>query len=517
MAVGNGSDRELRLKAKEKVLLQLHLHRFSTDEHTYPFEVTQKGLSEHLGLRRSHVAMALQDLVKDELVRVVKAHVEGADRRQNAYCITSKGIDAASSVRERIFNIEVSFEDADGTRTVKISEIVRSQKANLTSVIAQLDKGGPVREEIAIVTKPEKKLISVFCPTCKKQIEVDNIFQDEEVGFDCPGCGRPYRIVPARRKEVAPEQVTRAKPNAVVGAMIVAFALAVVFVITPSLLMTKAIIFAAFLGIAAWVLISVRKPNIVKQRTRLSAVIYTVVLSPALLVLWHLTVATVDLSETLRTLAPIWVAIAAAYAGITYKFPDIRGDFLLSAGILLILLAAATMFLVELGGIDAGMAIVVGISGAVLVVLATFHQVDRDALVLDSGWSVGAFLLLLTAAVLVPESEETIDIVVSGAVALLGVVLVGLRVARESTGAKDLSSHLLATLPLTLAAALLMIGLLLLQIEAIIPAIVHIGATVFFAYFGIRLVFNKEWLYRVPIAAVFIAVEVLVISAGLLT
>jgi len=517
LSAGNGDERELRLKAKEKILVQLYLHRFDSDEHTYPFEVTQKGLSEHLGLRRSHVATALQELVKEGLVTVVKAHVEGADRRQNAYCITSGGLEKGASIRERLFSIEVTFEDTEGTRSVKISEIVSSQKASLTSVIAQLDKGGPVREEIAIVTKPEKKLISVFCPTCKKQIEVDNVFQEEEVGFDCPGCGRPYRIVPARRKEAMPPMTERAKSTVIVATMLVAFAVTFVFLTSPSALLVRAAIFATFAGIAAWAVISFRKPNIAKQRTRLSAVIYTIILTPVLLVFWHLMVATVDLEDALKTLGPIWVAIVAAYLGIAYTIPDIRGDFLACVGILMILLATATMFLVELGEIDVGMAMIAGISGAVLVVLSTFRPVDRDALVLDAGLSVGAFLLLLTAAVLIEASEDTMDIITSGAIALLGVFLISLRIARELTGAKDLSAHLLGALPLSLAVTLFMIGLLLLRTEVMMPGIIHMGGAAFFGYLGVKQVFNKDWPYRLPMTTMFTAVQVLIVSSGLLT
>ena len=117
-----------------------------------------------------------------------------------------KGFETGSALRTRLLEVEVSFEDSEGARTVKVSEIVGSRKASLASVIIQLDRGRTVRDEIAVVTAPEKKLISVFCPTCKKQIEVDNVFIDEEVGFDCPGCGRPYRIVPAQRKEETPEK-----------------------------------------------------------------------------------------------------------------------------------------------------------------------------------------------------------------------------------------------------------------------------------------------------------------------
>lgn len=46
-----------RLTVKEKILLQLGESRiFDPDESEFPLEATQKGLSEEMAVRRSHVA-----------------------------------------------------------------------------------------------------------------------------------------------------------------------------------------------------------------------------------------------------------------------------------------------------------------------------------------------------------------------------------------------------------------------------------------------------------------------------
>lgn len=521
MTAGNGVQSGLRLKAKEKVLVQLYLHRCEADEGVFPFEVTQKGLSEHLGLRRSHVAVALQELIKDGFVDVVKGHVEGADRRQNAYCITPKGVDSAAAIRERLLEVEVSFEDAEGTRTIRVSEIVNSRKASLASVIVQLDRGGPVRDEITVMTTPERKLISVFCPTCKKQIEVDNIFIDEEVGFDCPGCGRPYRIVPALQKEPATEETySSATPKDSRRTAVIALAaLFVVAIISASLPASigRLMLAGAGMGIVIWILLRWRRRGVRRPRTMASAIAYTISLSPVLLLVWHFTVVPIDPMDTATVVIPILAALSAAYIGVRIYLPEFKGDYLLSSGLVLILIAAATMILVDFGEIDVGMALIVGISGGCLVVLYTFHPVDRDAAVLDGALSVGAFLLLLTGVVLVWESSETVEYVATGSVVLLGTGLVGLRIAREWTGARDLSSHLVAALPLTFAVSLFALGVLLLKGGAVVAGLVELAAAVPFAYFGQRQVFNTHWPYRVPIVVFFLAVLLLALTSGLLT
>lgn len=521
MTAGNGGQCSFRLKAKEKILVQLYLHRCEPDEGVFPFEVTQKGLSDHLGLRRSHVAVALQELVKDGVVEVVKGHVEGADRRQNAYCITPKGVETATSVRERLFEVEVSFEDSNGTSTVKVSEIITSRRASLASVITQLDRGGPVRDEITVMTRPEKRLISVFCPTCKKQIEVDNVFFDEEVGFDCPGCGRPYRIVPALKKEEPAVETARAGPRMQSGGMVAALltagiAMALAFVLLPTCL-SSIVMIGAGLGLVVWLLLAQRKRHAPKPRTLFSAVAATVVLSPVLLIMWHLTVASIDVKETIFTLWPIWAVMIIAYAGVRRYFPEYKGDFLLASGSVLVLVAAATMFVRDFGAIDVGMALIVGISGAVVIVLSTFHPIDRDAATLDWGLSAGVFLLLLAWFALAPRIDEPIDLIATDAIALLGMVLIGLRVAREVIGSKDLSSHLLSALPLTAGIGLFVIGAFFIKGGAELAGVIELAVATPFAYFGFRQVLNEHWPYRVTLVVVFVAVILLAFVAGLVT
>ncbi|MGD9962391.1 MAG: hypothetical protein AB7S97_00600, partial [Thermoplasmata archaeon] len=472
MTEGDGWQGGLSLKAREKVLVQLYVHRCEPDDGVFPFEVTQKGLSEHLGLRRSHVAMALQELVKDGLVAVAKGHVEGEGRRQNAYCVTDKGFDVGSSLRARLLEVEVSFETSEGARTVKVSEIVGSRKASLASVIIQLDRGRTVRDEIAVVTAPEKKLISVFCPTCKKQIEVDNVFIDEEVGFDCPGCGRPYRIVPAQRREedpekrmASPEQTREGSPARETPPSAWPIAVVVTVVVTLSIVLftsvfclTGALIAGAAVGVVVWAVLRTGRKTAPKPRTFASALTTTVVLAPVLLFIWHLMVASMDVMDTLRTVGACVAAITIGYVPVKHWLPAFRGDYLLSVGMVLILSAVASMAVLDFGGLTPGMAMAAGIVGSMVVIWSTFHPVDRDAAVLDMGMSVGAFLLILTALVLSQESSDVMDFSAAAGVATVGAVRVYLRAARERTGAKDLSSHLLAALPMAFAGGLRAVG-----------------------------------------------------------
>lgn len=531
MTEGNGGQGGLSLKAKEKVLVQLYIYRCQPDDGVFPFEVTQKGLSEHLGLRRSHVAVALQELIKDGLAVVTKGHVEGEERRQNAYCITDKGFEVGSALRTRLLEVEVSFEDSGGTRIVKVSEIVGSRKASLASVIIQLDRGRTVRDEIAIVTVPEKKLISVFCPTCKKQIEVDNVFFDEEVGFDCPGCGRPYRIVPAQRKEEDVEKRTdwaqqardgaparKSSPPASLMAVVTAVIVTLsIMLFTGTFCFTGALAAGAAVGIIIWAVLRTQRKTAPKARTFASALTITVILSPVLLFMWHLMVASIDLVETVTLVGLAVAVIAAGYIGVRYRLPGFRGDYLLSAGLVLILSAVASMVVLDFGGLTPGMAMAAGIAGSVIVVISTFHPIDKDAAVLDFGMSVGVFLLLLTVLVLVQESRDPMDLLASAGVALLGAVLIYLRGAREKSGAKNLSAHLLGALPMAIAVGLIAFGALLLLGGSYLVAALELSAAVPLAYLGVKQLLVEDRTYRALLVIVFSGAIILSIFAGLVT
>jgi DNA-binding MarR family transcriptional regulator len=507
-----------RLKAREKILIQLHEHACETDEGVFPFEITQKGLSEQLGLRRSHVASALQVLVDEGFVTVVKGHVIGADRRLNVYCITPKGLEAAVSARMRVLEAEVSFEEGDSTSIVKVSEIVISRKASLASVMSQLERGGPVRGEVAVVTKVDKRLISTFCPTCKKQIEVDNVFFDEEVGFDCPGCGRPYRIVPAHTPEQTsevPEKAPVDQGTAAMALLAAILTMAVAFVALPVCL-SVVVLVGVSAGLIVWLSLRGRPDKPAKRRTPLRAVAFTLALSPVVMLLWHLTVAPFDAEPTAYVLFAVIALVVLPY-GLMHRFAsEFRGDYLLSSGCVLILVAAATMFVVDFGPIDVGMALALGITGAVLVVLSTFFPTDKDALVLDGAAAFGVFLFLLTGAVLTWTASDAFDVAGIAGIATLGVVLVGMRFAREIIGDRELSSHVIAASLLGGAVSLVIMGVLLIDGGSIVPGVLEIAAASPFAYLGSRNVFNEHWRPRLLLSALFASAGALAIAAGLI-
>lgn len=519
MSEEEGGPWGLRLKAREKILIQLCAYACDTDDGVFPFELSQKGLSEHLGLRRSHVAAALQALVEENLVEVVKGHVVGADRRLNVYCVTSKGLESANPARDRLLETEVPFEDSDGTRTVRVSEIVGSREATLASVMSQLERGGPVRGEVALVTKADKKLISVFCPTCKKQIEVDNVFFDEEVGFDCPGCGRPYRIVPAQKVETgdtAPA-ADEPRPRAVAAAVFAAVIVIVLAFIGLPVCLSTLVMAGVGIGLVVWLAISGKASKRLNPRTPFRAVSATLILSPALMLIWHLTVAPVDPYDVAYVLLPTIGAVVAADFFFTRRAPEFRGDFLLSAGCVMILVAAGTMFVVEFGAVDVGMALALGMAGGVFVVLSTFFPMDKDARVLDVAAAFGAFLLLLAGAVLIWAASDIMDVVGIGAVSLLGAVLITLRLGREVLGDRGLSDHLVAAALLGGAVVLVVMGVLMIDGGGTVEGAAEILLAVPFAYFGSKGVLNENWRSRLPLAAVLAAAGTVALAVGLMT
>ena len=415
--------------------------------------------------------------------------------------------------------MEVQFETTEGTRAVKVEQILSAGNVSLASIICQMDKGGPVRDEIMVMTSPEKKLISVFCPTCKKQIEVDNFFIDDEVGFDCPGCARPYRIVPALRTEIPKRTLVSVKDR--FATIIAATLFIVVLFLIPFVFRHLSFIVVFFLigvvGLFLGIFFRMKYKNTPQSRTPIWSVALILAASPILLLFWDMSVTRIDFNDELKLSLIVYAALVAGYAVTELRLPDFRGDYMVASGTVMLLIAASIMFVVEFGDLGVGTAPFLGIAAAILFVLSTFQPLDTDTRILDAGLGTGTFLVLITVIVMLPACGEVIDYVAAGATVVLGLLLIGLRAAREITGSKEISAHLVASLPLPVAVMMLIFGFAMIDAGSELAGVLELVAIGPIAYWGVRSVFNDDWIYRVPMTAYVICFTVLVMTAGIIT
>lgn len=505
------------LKAKDKVLVQLGEYRADPDDLPLPFEITQKGLSDHLGLRRSHVAMALQDLVKEGLVTVHKNHVEGGQRRLNVYLLTEAGVTRAREARDRLADRTVQYEDKDGTDVRRVEDIIESRKISLSSIIYQLDRGGTVRDEITIVAQVSRRLIPVFCPTCQKQIEVENTFEDQEVGFDCPGCGRPYRIVPVletpgRERRTYPNWVILWLTASVVGCYIyfIAFAQHLFIGVLVFGVMGIVITLVVLLGSSPG---GKRKRPGPMSRPRSrpqNMVFFSVFFGAAFLVSWDIFISGIDPMDEIILVGPLVAGITFGYYGISSSAPHLKGEFLLTVGLLLVLVAATIMFTEHFGEFGVGTAPFLGISGGILLGLKQFETIEGNEMKLAVAFASGSYLLILTPVVILGECEGAGDFIAAGALIAVGLFLTSLRIVQARVTDHDLGEILAAAVPLVGAFGLAMMGVILILANAVVAGVFELAAMLPFGYLGTRRVFDECWMYKLPVVSFLAGVMLLV-------
>ena len=507
----------LRLTVKEKVLLELGEHPCEHDLGEYPIELTQKGLSECLGVRRSHIALSLQGLMEDRLVDVQKARIVGETRKQNMYSLTPNGMTKAKEVKGRVLSTEADFEMLEGVRHVSAESFLKISKADFTSVVRQLERGTVIRDEITIVTRPERKLITVFCPSCQRNLEVENTYVNETVRFDCPGCGRPYKIAPDEKVTVKTRGgIGNAWP--VVVAVIAFFGAVFGYAAlgTSTLCASIVVLIALTLSLTVYIMARSRGGGDNPKRvTTASISLVAIVLGYGLVVIWSILIANVDLVATLTWYSPLVAGVVFGYAGFVKLSSDLAREYLLVIGAFLAFLAVSLVS-ARLGELSQDSAPFIGILGMALVVISSTNLMERNIWILDLLMAGGAFVLLFSFSTVLPGVDSVVGWVALGGLVLLGVVLISLRPA-QGRATVALGQVFASTLPFAVGALFLITGILMIDGGSLIAGVIEIGLMVPFIYYGLRKVFDQEWMYRLPVASLLVSVEVLSFTYAFMT
>jgi DNA-binding MarR family transcriptional regulator/predicted RNA-binding Zn-ribbon protein involved in translation (DUF1610 family) len=510
----------LKLTVKEKLLLQLGEHSCDPDRGEFPVELTQKGLSEGIGVRRSHVAVSLQGLVEDDLVYVRKARIEGEKRRQNSYALTPSGCEKAKELRTKVLAVEADFEMPEGVRRTTAGEFLKVSRAGLISTTNQLELGSIVRDEITIVTKPQKKLISVYCPTCKREMEVENTYADEEVGFDCPGCGRPYRIAPAERIVARPAS-NRSPP--------LLFPVSTLFILiggyiafragfnsaTGGLIVASVVI---LLILASYLASTMDWRALMGQRAVAGAKVLAVsiIFGVTFVLLWNAAIIEIDFVQELGWFSGLVLVTIVGYVGMAMVSPESKGEYLLAIGLLATLVAASLIYVGGFEGLTVASAPFLGVLGVALIALSTLNVMDRNLMFLAAILSAGILVVTISLLELLPTTDNALSEVALGGFLILGAIMISLRFA-QLKAAMALGDLFVSTLPLAGSAAFILFGLFMVGGGSGFTGVIEIVIMLPFMYFGATKVFDSEWMYRLPIVAFLIFLEIVGFAFAFMT
>lgn len=168
------------LTVKERILLHLFDYTRFTEEFVAPFEVTQSGISEAVGIRVQHVRQNVRPMIQNELVVESTRHVQRGTRRRKAYFLTSRGRMASASLRRVLLREDVPFRSKDGiVATTSLLEVSQSQRRGspLLKLLEEFEATGRIGE-LAETGAPDLVELTDEMPP------VDSIYgREEELGL----------------------------------------------------------------------------------------------------------------------------------------------------------------------------------------------------------------------------------------------------------------------------------------------------------------------------------------------
>ncbi|MFO7792206.1 MAG: helix-turn-helix domain-containing protein [Candidatus Saliniplasma sp.] len=133
---------EMHLNYKNKVLLFLKDYSDIDMRNQVPEDITQKGISNNVGMSRTHTSRILKRLRERDLLIEGLADVEGHERKLKGYRLTSRGFERAKELYEDIKNIEISVLDNGKEISMNVEHALDRYRGKLTllDVIDSLEK-----------------------------------------------------------------------------------------------------------------------------------------------------------------------------------------------------------------------------------------------------------------------------------------------------------------------------------------------------------------------------------------
>lgn len=216
--------KRFRATANERILIHLLDYIREREEVEYPHEITQAGIAEILGTRRSHVSLALSSLKEKGYVEDKLGRVEDEIRRRKVYFLSHKGINHAKELRDNFLRKEIVVPGV--TAKVKIGELdgflgesyflidvlscINSEAvldlgalAGPPKVVAEEEPSvepepGPAEEEVLPAREQKEELVppqemavpymQVSCPNCLLRFFIQATQRLEDVYTRCPNC-----------------------------------------------------------------------------------------------------------------------------------------------------------------------------------------------------------------------------------------------------------------------------------------------------------------------------------------
>ncbi|MFO7792185.1 MAG: BREX system ATP-binding domain-containing protein [Candidatus Saliniplasma sp.] len=131
---------------RERIFLHLSSYYLESDRKEVPYELTQPGIAEAIGVSRSHLSYEIRRIMDEEegLIEEKVKHVEGLKRRRKVYFLTGKGIERARSLREDYDEKRVTLKTHNGKKEIVLGDIgdyLESENPLMTALLMVDDEG----------------------------------------------------------------------------------------------------------------------------------------------------------------------------------------------------------------------------------------------------------------------------------------------------------------------------------------------------------------------------------------
>jgi hypothetical protein len=174
-----------KITVNEKVLLYLREFSKLKDFTVSPFEITQPGIADSIGIRVNHVPRAIKHLKRLGYVEDLITHVRGSTKKRKVHYLTEEGMTQADSLKKKFENLHITLITPDKAPVeVKISEVnsVLSENLRFFDVINNVSADGVfdfTRFERTPRTKIAKKK-RIIAEYLGKIPETDQFFNREK-------------------------------------------------------------------------------------------------------------------------------------------------------------------------------------------------------------------------------------------------------------------------------------------------------------------------------------------------
>ncbi len=129
------------LTYREKILLYLKRYHHQSERTERSESVTQKGISQNIGLSRTHVSRVLNSLQEEDMIEEEMASVKEHGRKLKTYFLTEKGKNEAERIRSQLSDISITVIEGDNEKEISLPNIEKRTdgRLDLTESISILE------------------------------------------------------------------------------------------------------------------------------------------------------------------------------------------------------------------------------------------------------------------------------------------------------------------------------------------------------------------------------------------